>query len=74
MPHVTQDQIEEQKKLGLDIGCHACLREGEEIPFPPTYKWLNPFCVRCKKLYCAKHRSEIDIHFCADCLPGLDKN
>ena len=64
----TEAQKEEQRNLGLDIGCHICAKLGREIPFPPTHKWLNPYCVQCKKLYCEEHSAKADTHFCKECL------
>lgn len=64
----TLAQIEEQKTLGLDIGCYVCRQEKDYTSRPLTAKDLNPHCVGCKQLYCQRHQSDIDIYYCHICL------
>lgn len=65
----TPIQIQEQKNMGLDIGCHLCRREPDYIDRPLTMRDLNPHCINCKRLYCRRHQSIRDIHYCSFCLP-----
>lgn len=65
---VTSAQVQEQKERGLDIGCHLCGREPDYVDRPLTMKDVNPHCVSCKKLYCERHQSSKDIHYCYTCL------
>lgn len=57
-----------QQNLGLDIGCFQCSQEDPGyVDRPLTVADVNPYCVRCRKLYCDTHTSSDSIYHCVNC-------
>lgn len=67
---ITWNQLREQIKTGLELGCYKCRQEPNYLGRTLTEADMNPHCVKCGEFYCERHASKKDFHFCDTCLPN----